>query len=851
MSKYSPSIDLNNQNSSHTKIIHLVGRDKKVLEFGCAAGHMSAILKDQLNCQVVGIEINPEDAQKAVAFCQQVIIGDIETYQWCEKLGGEKFDVAIFSDVLEHLKDPKGVLIKAKNFLNEDGYILASVPNVANISIRLELLLGSFEYEELGILDDSHLKYFTLKSLINTVRNAGFYIDLLDFVIKDLPVSVIMNVFKTLDINPTEKTIEKLTGTNSLAYQIIVKALNRKPDGYVDYVYKEIEKPERIAEKLFREHGKMFEENRKKLEEADRWLREKDHMIQEKDQHLIILENKLREKEVFIEYIQSGDGWKILERYYKLRDYLFPLGSKKRMGVKIFWNLRRLVTKGKIEKSIKYIRLYGLKEFKLFVKGKLKREILRVGQEEISSSFGSIGTKGREVLCEVGNDDSMRLQDVRIDELPNTIIKNVPQITKMKIIDEDAIIDDDSNVSIIIPAFNGAKDLTEVLPNLNAQKGLKSIEIIVIDSGSTDKSVEVCRENGAKVIKIPQKEFSHSYARNLGATEASKKYLLFMVQDALPSSNLFINRMLRSLKNHSAIAVSCGEFLRIDADLFAEVQQWGHRQFLGMEGDEKVLSLPEKKDYANLRRNSQISDVACLIEKIVFLKYKYRNDYAEDLDLGLRLIKDHYKLVYINTTKVIHSHTRPAYYILKRSLVDNTVLSKLFSDFPKVEINSTMFCEDIMFMYGLIGETVSKRLSTLKMPCRSDMIRAIVMESIEKGFTSRYPREIKIEDNPYIDWQFLEFIKKINEQYDMKFSKLKYKGKLLMLLASYVKMTFDYLTKTYEIIDLSKKEDIISCLYKILAIVIGTEFAFIEYNDATPKKRDFFTRLQNELSKGV
>jgi hypothetical protein len=308
--------------------------------------------------------------------------------------------------------------------------------------------------------------------------------------------------------------------------------------------------------------------------------------------------------------------------------------------------------------------------------------------------------------------------------------------------------------------------------------------------------------------------------------------------------------MFRSLKNHSAIAVSCSEFLRMDADLFAEVQQWGHRQFLGMEGDEKVLSLPEKKDYANLRRNSQISDVACLIEKMVFLKYKYRNDYAEDLDLGLRLIKDHYKLVYMSATKVIHSHTRPAYYILKRSLVDNTVLSKLFSDFPRVEVNSTMFCEDIMFMYGLIEETVSKRLSTLEMPCRSDMIRAIVMESIEKGFTSRYPREITIEDNPYIDRQFLEFIKKINEQYDMKFSKLKYNGKLLTLLTSYVNMTFDYLMQTYEMIDLSKKEDIISCLYKILAIVIGTEFAFFDYNDAS-EKREFFTRLQNELTRGV
>ncbi len=421
---------------------------------------------------------------------------------------------------------------------------------------------------------------------------------------------------------------------------------------------------------------------------------------------------------------------------------------------------------------------------------------------------------------------------------------------KIVIKEKKIIIDDDSHISIIIPTFNGMKDLAVMVPNLLSQKGLKSIEVVVVDSGSTDRTVEVCRKNGAKVIEISQKEFSHSYARNLGSENATKKYLLFMVQDALPSSDLFVYYMLRSLKKHSATAASCGEFLRMDADLFAEVQQWGHYRFLCMDEDDKILSLPEKTDYANLRKNSQLSDVACLIEKDVFLRYKYRNDYAEDLDLGLRLIKDKYRLVYVGTTKVIHSHTRPPYYFLKRSLVDNASLSKLFSDFPKTKVDSKMFCEDIIFMFTLIEEVVSKKLICLETPCKSDVIKKIVIEYLDRGFSSRYPIKIAVKNTPYVDSKFLSFVKSINEEYDPKSEKLNYHGKLLADVKCYANMTFDYLLQTSESIDNYKRVDIISCLYKILAIVIGTQLSFYDY-DANPEKRNFFIQLKKELTEGV
>lgn len=82
-----------------------------------------------------------------------------------------------------------------------------------------------------------------------------------------------------------------------------------------------------------------------------------------------------------------------------------------------------------------------------------------------------------------------------------------------------------------------------------------------------------------------------------------------------------------------------------------------------------------------LRSMGQLSDVACLIPRELFQRYMYRGDYAEDLDLGIRLIRDGHKVAMLSSVRVVHSHNRPAFYYLKRSFVDVTFLVALFDDF--------------------------------------------------------------------------------------------------------------------------------------------------------------------------
>ena len=86
------------------------------------------------------------------------------------------FDAIVFADVLEHLDDPGPMLRAARRWLRPEGTLLASIPNVANVAVRLSLLAGRFEYADRGILDRTHLRFFTRRSARRAIEAAGFRI---------------------------------------------------------------------------------------------------------------------------------------------------------------------------------------------------------------------------------------------------------------------------------------------------------------------------------------------------------------------------------------------------------------------------------------------------------------------------------------------------------------------------------------------------------------------------------------------------------------------------------------------------------------------------------------------------
>ena len=162
------------RHSSHSQILRLCGdgNGKKLLDVGCARGHLSSRLQAQ-GWTVTGIEYDRDDAAIATRTGITTIVGSAE-----ESLAqlNEMFDVIVFADVLEHFVDPLHVLSLAKDRLSPDGKIVISIPNVAHASVRLQLLVGSFNYTDRGILDRTHLHFYTKQSLKEMIAKANLYL---------------------------------------------------------------------------------------------------------------------------------------------------------------------------------------------------------------------------------------------------------------------------------------------------------------------------------------------------------------------------------------------------------------------------------------------------------------------------------------------------------------------------------------------------------------------------------------------------------------------------------------------------------------------------------------------------
>ncbi|QVK17123.1 glycosyltransferase [Mycoplasmatota bacterium] len=164
--KYDFELNLNAENS-----LSLIAKEIKpssiVLEFGPAHGRLTKYLNEELNCQVYIVEIDETAILDATRYAVDYVIGDIEEYHWVEKFKGVKFDYILFADVLEHLYNPHKVIEVSKDLLKDDGSFLMSVPNVAHNSILIDLFNDKFNYNEIGLLDNTHIRFFTYRSILD------------------------------------------------------------------------------------------------------------------------------------------------------------------------------------------------------------------------------------------------------------------------------------------------------------------------------------------------------------------------------------------------------------------------------------------------------------------------------------------------------------------------------------------------------------------------------------------------------------------------------------------------------------------------------------------------------------
>jgi len=307
-------------------------------------------------------------------------------------------------------------------------------------------------------------------------------------------------------------------------------------------------------------------------------------------------------------------------------------------------------------------------------------------------------------------------------------------------------------VSVVIPAYNAGSTMETLLNRLFSQRGVRKVEIVVVDSGSTDGTPELCRKHGAKVVEISQSEFSHSYSRNLGAKTACGDILLFMTQDAMPVNKNWMSSLIGPIVSGEAAAVSCRELCPEGTDLYYQIAAWNHADFMGIRENDRLYHIELNETAESLRRKASLSDVSTAIDARVFKKFLYRFNYAEDLDMGLRLLKSGHAIKLLASTQTIHGHNRLAGYYLKRSYVEAKTLVSIEPQWGVPRQTLTAVARKVTYGAGLLSHALENMLAEQSDPCGLDVFVAALQKHFLTALEDRLTSGYLCKQDDLVDW---------------------------------------------------------------------------------------------------
>ena len=236
--------------------------------------------------------------------------------------------------------------------------------------------------------------------------------------------------------------------------------------------------------------------------------------------------------------------------------------------------------------------------------------------------------------------------------------------------------------SVVIPTMNAGPFFEEVLGGIAAQETDFDYEVLVIDSGSTDGTVETARRHGATVRTIDSGGFDHGATRDLGVSLSLGEYVALIVQDALPLDEYWLTAMVEDLRRDERVAgvysrqipnPGSSPMTRVLVNSRATASRERREQYV--ENPEEYPKLSPEEQW----RLASFDNVSSCLRRSVWEEFPFgRAGFGEDLRWGKRAVEAGYKLVYEPRSAVLHSHERGAVYDLRRHYANQRVLFGLF-----------------------------------------------------------------------------------------------------------------------------------------------------------------------------
>jgi len=319
--RYAHEIDPNG-GSAAARLARMVSPGQRVLELGTGPGTVTRILHSK-GCKVTGVEMDAETLAMCAPFCERTLQVNLEDPAWHVSLAGEKFDVVMCADVLEHLRDPRPLLTLLQQFLNDTGCVLMSLPNATHLSVVASLMAGRFPYQTKGLLDTTHLRFFGRDDIDALLRECGLVWQRWETVQVE-PAQAELNHYWN-QLEATDQEFLRTKCADGLVYQHVVRSYPSQAAGQLLKLEKDLEDQKSGYAQMILEMQSLHQNHALALVA---WDQERSAFIQQLAQLQVALqstqaslnwtEDQLQNHQHSLDEVLNSTSWKITKPFRAL-----------------------------------------------------------------------------------------------------------------------------------------------------------------------------------------------------------------------------------------------------------------------------------------------------------------------------------------------------------------------------------------------------------------------------------------------------------------------------------------------------------------------------------------------------